>query len=123
MNVPEMVDRNLQLLETESGSYRALLHIDSDFVAFRGHFPDEPILPGITYPVIAERFACKALNKTLILTALKRTKFFQPAFPGVTLHISGKFTDNTENITGDVIFTDDARNKLSQVKLTLEKYA
>ncbi len=46
-----------------------------DFPCFQGHFPDQPILPGIIQMAAVRSLAIKALNQQLVPTATGRIKF------------------------------------------------
>ena len=46
-----------------------------DFSCFQGHFPDQPILPGIIQMAAVRSLAIKALNRQLVPTATGRIKF------------------------------------------------
>ncbi len=46
-----------------------------DFPCFQGHFPDQPILPGIIQMAAVRSLAIKALNRQLVPTATGRIKF------------------------------------------------
>ena len=46
-----------------------------DFPCFHGHFPDQPILPGIIQMAAVRSLAIKALNQQLVPTTTGRIKF------------------------------------------------
>ena len=46
-----------------------------DFPCFQGHFPDQPILPGIIQMAAVRSLAVKALNRQLVPTTTGRIKF------------------------------------------------
>ncbi|PXF59028.1 MAG: hypothetical protein C4B58_04960 [Deltaproteobacteria bacterium] len=46
-----------------------------DFPCFQGHFPDQPILPGIIQMAAVRSLATKALNQQLVPTTTGRIKF------------------------------------------------
>ena len=46
-----------------------------DFPCFQGHFPDQPILPGIIQMAAVRSLAIKALNQQLVPTTTGRIKF------------------------------------------------
>jgi 3-hydroxymyristoyl/3-hydroxydecanoyl-(acyl carrier protein) dehydratase len=73
----------------------ALADAPADSPWFSGHFPGEPILPGIALIYMAEQAIVQdALTKgeQVQLHALKRVRFTQPVRPGETLSL---------NITGE----------------------
>ena len=69
----------------------ALADVPADSPWFLGHFPGEPILPGIALIYMAEQAIVQdALVKgeQVQLYALKRVRFTQPVRPGETLSLS-----------------------------------
>ena len=54
-----------------SGSYR----FSADFLAFRGHFPEQPVLPAIVQLAAVRQLAERSLNKKLLTSGCERIKF------------------------------------------------
>jgi 3-hydroxymyristoyl/3-hydroxydecanoyl-(acyl carrier protein) dehydratase len=73
----------------------ALADVPVDSPWFSGHFPGEPILPGIALVYMAEQAIIQyglAKGEQVQLHTLKRVRFTQPVRPGETLSL---------NITGE----------------------
>ncbi len=73
----------------------ALAYVPADSPWFVGHFPGEPILPGIALIHMAEQAIIRHIEKRseqVKLSALRRVRFTQPVRPGETLflNISGE---------------------------------
>jgi 3-hydroxymyristoyl/3-hydroxydecanoyl-(acyl carrier protein) dehydratase len=73
----------------------ALANVPADSPWFSGHFPGEPILPGIALIYMVEQAIVQnalAKGEQVQLHALKRVRFTQPVRPGETLslNISGE---------------------------------
>jgi 3-hydroxyacyl-[acyl-carrier-protein] dehydratase len=88
----------------------ALADAPADSPWFSGHFPGEPILPGIALVYMAEEaIAGDALAKgeQVLLHALKRVRFTQPVRPGETLSLSIASEEEGE----DVLFSFKMENK------------
>jgi 3-hydroxymyristoyl/3-hydroxydecanoyl-(acyl carrier protein) dehydratase len=88
----------------------ALADVSADSPWFSGHFPGEPILPGIALVYMAEQAIVQdALTKgeQVLLQALKRVRFTGPVRPGETLslYISG------EEAGEDILFSFKITNK------------
>jgi len=69
----------------------ALANVPADSPWFSGHFPGEPILPGIALIYMAEQAIVQntlAKGEQVQLHALKRVRFTQPVRPGETLSLS-----------------------------------
>ena len=94
----------------EHNNIEALADVPVDSPWFLGHFPGEPILPGIALVHIVEQaiieFA-RTKGEQFHLHVLKRVRFTQPVRPGETLtvNITGEETDN------GVFFTFKVANK------------
>ena len=59
------------------------LHIARDHPAYRGHFPEQPILPGVVLLDAAQRVIETECD--LVLNGLSVAKFHSPALPGDAL--------------------------------------
>jgi 3-hydroxymyristoyl/3-hydroxydecanoyl-(acyl carrier protein) dehydratase len=69
----------------------ALADVSADSPWFSGHFPGEPILPGIALVYMAEQAIIQnalAKGEQVQLHALKRVRFTQPVRPGETLSLN-----------------------------------
>jgi 3-hydroxyacyl-[acyl-carrier-protein] dehydratase len=67
-----------------SGGYAAEFVFPPDFIGFAGHFPGNPILPGIAQ-IMAVLHAC---GPGLRLRAVKNCKFLRPVVPGERLSVT-----------------------------------
>lgn len=82
----------------------ALAEVSADSLWFSGHFPGDPILPGIALiHIVKQAITQDALKKSdnLHLYALKKVKFAQPVRPGDALSVS----INAENTGEDIWFS------------------
>jgi 3-hydroxymyristoyl/3-hydroxydecanoyl-(acyl carrier protein) dehydratase len=69
----------------------ALADVPADSPWFSGHFPGEPILPGIALIYMAEQaisHGALAKGEQVQLHTLKRVRFIQPVRPGETLSLN-----------------------------------
>ncbi|MDR3244170.1 MAG: hypothetical protein LBT79_05420 [Elusimicrobiota bacterium] len=62
--------------------------LDKDFIAFKGHFPKYPILPGIVQIDMVLFCIQKLLNKDAALKEIRKIKFAKPIFPKSQVDIS-----------------------------------
>ena len=74
-----------------SNEIEALAYVPTDSSWFLGHFPNEPILPGIaliymTQQAIIQDAAAK--GEKITFEALKRVRFTQPVRPGESLKLN-----------------------------------
>ncbi len=77
-----------QQVDSQAIEYR--LFIDAELPFFKGHFPQQAVLPGVTQLDWAIRLGCQHFNYPIDITSLEVLKFQQLILPGseVTLKIS-----------------------------------
>jgi 3-hydroxyacyl-[acyl-carrier-protein] dehydratase len=98
------VDRLLQLDPGRSGAGEYCVRGDEGFL--RGHFPGQPMMPGVLLTealaqlagVIAQSDPAIAPLADLRLTALRNVKITGTAFPGETLRIGAKVAGRLANL-------------------------
>jgi 3-hydroxyacyl-[acyl-carrier-protein] dehydratase len=76
---------------TNNNNIQALAEVPADSPWFSGHFPGEPILPGIALiHIVKQAITLEALKKgeQLQLHTLKRVRFTQPVRPGEILSVN-----------------------------------
>ncbi|MBN1363293.1 MAG: hypothetical protein JW976_00660 [Syntrophaceae bacterium] len=89
---------------TNNNHIEALAEVPADSPWFSGHFPGEPILPGIALVHLVEQAIDQlALKKgeEYQIHSLKRIRFTQPVRPGDKLSVN----INAENTGKDVLFS------------------
>jgi len=75
---------NLSIRETET-AVTALVDVPEASRWFDGHFPGEPILPGIAQLALVMAVLKKALGPKIAATRFSRIRFKQPIRPGTRL--------------------------------------
>ena len=93
---------NLYTLDTfldEPENVSATITIDAAHPIFKGHFPGQPVLPGVCQLQIVKELLEKALNKNLFLQEAASCKFLQMIDPTQTsrlnIVIDHHLVDNT----------------------------
>lgn len=81
MTDPFRLDR----LEADDRQVQAWVHVPADCPFFEGHFPQEPILPGVAQVVLVTWVLQKALPGPCQVQAIRRAKFTSPVRPGMDL--------------------------------------
>lgn len=64
-----------------------IVHIDRDYPELAGHFPDFPILAGVSQIKLVRVLAEAALERPLDVIGVERAKFLAMACPPLTLEI------------------------------------
>ena len=88
----------------------ALADVPADSPWFSGHFPGQPILPGIALVYMAEQAIIQdalAKGEQVQLHTLKRVRFTQPVRPGETLSLNIV----SEEAGEDILFSFKVANK------------
>lgn len=94
----------------KSNEIEALAYAPVDSPWFSGHFPGEPILPGIALIHMAEQAILQHADtrgERVQLYALKRIRFVQPVRPGETLSL----TISGEELDEETLFSFKVANK------------
>ncbi len=75
-SVPSCV-KGLRVEQEEKGALKvvSVFHFPSSFPGFSGHFPDNPILPGIVQLSTVRYLAEQAVQKQLLPFRINKTKF------------------------------------------------
>lgn len=78
-NVSQKVTKN----QADDGTdvFTKCFAIQSDFLAFQGHFPDHPILPGIVEIMMAEITISEVMQAEYTVQEVKQGKFLKPIEP------------------------------------------
>ncbi len=91
----------------EEGKIVASVAIDGNSPWFSGHFPDDPILPGIAQLKMIADLVTKSETDALCMMGLSRVKFRKIVRPGDVLDITVTRSDKK----GQYIFKITSRNE------------
>ncbi len=86
--------------------YLAIILINEHHEIFKGHFPGNPITPGVCMMQIIKELTTQITGKTLIMERLSNVKFMALINPEITPQL---------RLELDITATDDARIKLKNV--------
>ena len=71
------------ITELPDNSYQVTITFDKDFLGFKGHFPDHPIVPGVCEISLVELLAQLVTgNDALRTKRITHVKFHNPILPG-----------------------------------------
>ena len=83
----------------------ATFYVNPEREIFKGHFPEEPVLPGVYSVESMAQAACILLlsteryaGKVPLLIEINRAKFFQKVFPGDTIEIRATLTKDRPEV-------------------------
>ncbi|WP_338577566.1 hydroxymyristoyl-ACP dehydratase [Erwinia sp. E_sp_W01_1] len=65
-----------------------ILRVEPDLFWFRGHFPGQPILPGVAQTDWVMHYGVELLAPGKHFSAIENIKFQQPILPGNTLRLT-----------------------------------
>lgn len=84
----------LDVKAVDDAAFRGVFELEPSFVGFQGHFPEEPVMPGISL-VAMVLLAAESVAKTpLEMVRLKAAKFYSPVRPGDRVTIEGDLDRN-----------------------------
>lgn len=100
------------------GALEADFHFGPDFAGFDGHFPGNPILPGIAQ-IMAVALTARPDGRAKLLQ-VGRTKFSSMVRPGMTMRVRAtvRETETGLRVAGDCSTPD---GPCAQVKLLLDR--
>lgn len=104
---------HIQDVEFTDGTLTASVTLNPDHAIFAGHFPGQPVLPGVCQLALVKELLQKHLQKKLVLTRADQVKFMAMVDPRRTpdLRVSIRLTEadgihtaQTVLSAGDLIF-------------------
>lgn len=76
-------------VQAADGEFAATFALPSDFVGFQGHFPGNPVMPGVCMVAAVLLAIEPAVGAAVRMARLKSAKFFSPIAPGDRLDLRG----------------------------------
>lgn len=78
---------DIQILSVGNGLEKAAARycFPADFAGFEGHFPGDPLLPGVLVVMMILEVAAALLGREVRLDEVRRAKYFRPVRPGMTV--------------------------------------
>ena len=65
----------------------ALWQVPVDLPYFQGHFPNEPVMPGVAILDASEELICESQKKRIRVQKIELAKFVKPIRPGQNIQI------------------------------------
>ena len=81
-------------------SFSVTILINPEHIVFKGHFPEQPVVPGVVQLQIVKELMEKHLDKKLMLNKVTQVKYLVPVIPDeeveIIVNISFKEIDEKE---------------------------
>jgi len=81
----EAIKKRMEKFECAEESVMASFSFDKDFIGFKGHFENRPILPGVCKAQAVLLMMEEKYKKTVTLLEMENVKFFHPVTCGEEL--------------------------------------
>ena len=117
MSIFENTELDVRVSEKD-GKILASFTPSADFPAFRGHFPGNPILPGIAQIALITEILNRTNTSFFVLDTVKRVKFLAPSLPGKCLsaEVSCSPAEEEDAVCVEAVLRADEK-KISVLKL------
>lgn len=96
--------------EKDENGFKARLCFDNDFVGFGGHFPDNPVLPGIVLIQSLVLMCEKCVGETCRIKCIREAKFTEPVLPNQSVTVvspAPEKTDRGETLMKGVFYKEE----------------
>lgn len=104
----EVFNALIQLSEwrVEEGKVSCTVAVNGDDSVFEGHFPNQPILPGVIVLESVKRVTQYAVERPLILDKLNFVKFMKPVIPdtgdAIGVEVEFVLVENTVQVKAEM---------------------
>ncbi|MCK5164611.1 MAG: hypothetical protein KAQ72_12885 [Desulfobacula sp.] len=95
----DLKNSEISILKKDNQHINASFQFKEDLDLFKGHFPGNPILPGIFQIEMVKYSLEKSFDTCLLIKSVKKTKFSSLIHPGKTVYL-----DITINIKENSLF-------------------
>ncbi|OGV37400.1 MAG: hypothetical protein A2020_15085 [Lentisphaerae bacterium GWF2_45_14] len=115
----DAVSRAMKDFDLKSdGTVAAGFVFPPDSIVFGGHFPGNPILPGICQLEAIKAILEKTVGKAVRLTAVKSAKFFKPLQPGNYARFEMEKVDLNDKTIKLKVKVSSSESRISEFKAT-----
>lgn len=93
-------------LQYDESQLTATLHLNSQHEIYKGHFPNQPVVPGVCMVQIVKELAELTLAQSLMMSEAKQIKFLELIDPHQTkeMRVEMKWSKLNEGISMDAVF-------------------
>lgn len=93
-------------IEVAEMDIHCVIRLNADHAVFSGHFPGQPVTPGVCMMQMMAEIASLGFNKKLSIRSASQIKFLIPILPTeqplLTVKIAGKVLDESISISGRI---------------------
>ncbi len=116
----EQIKQNVQgrlVYHDKDETLNAKIKFTEDFIGFDGHFPDNPVLPGVVMIRVIITMFELFKGREYQLLEIKKTKFSEPVSSGENVFFSVKADEHSDviKLSGKVIKSEKTVAKISLV--------
>jgi 3-hydroxyacyl-[acyl-carrier-protein] dehydratase len=99
---------NIISTKEENGSYLFVVSFEKQHPIFRGHFPDNPVVPGVTLNQMTKELAESVKNEKFLFTTLDSVKFLKVINPDDVqeLQVQLSFAEKADGLSISAEITD-----------------
>jgi 3-hydroxyacyl-[acyl-carrier-protein] dehydratase len=114
----------LSLDKTDAQKYRAIILVNEKHAVFKGHFPGNPVMPGVCMMQIIKELTEQITNRSLIMQNLSNVKFMALINPEITPELKleldiAEAEDQTIKVKNTTYFNDTVALKLGGIYKTI----
>ncbi|RFC55340.1 3-hydroxyacyl-ACP dehydratase [Brumimicrobium aurantiacum] len=86
-----------EIVKVSEKEYNAFIHLNKDHEIFLGHFPGNPVVPGVCMVQVLKELTSEITAKKLIMNTSNNIKFMSLINPNTSPEIKLSITLNTDN--------------------------
>ena len=89
-----------------SGAYRLRVVLHEDCPVYEGHFPGNPIAPGVANIQMIKELTELVLSRPLTFATIKQCKFMRPVLPDAHKPLDVMLTLSSDQLSAEIIEND-----------------
>lgn len=100
---------------SKNGLITGTYSFDGSLEVFKGHFPDQPMLPGVVQMEMIRFLMKKQKGMDFKINYIKKTKFLQPIFPDeqITVEIKSQEKNHVMKVNGKLTVKENTAGTIS----------
>ena len=120
--IMDYIDGNLKIQpEQQDNMFHGEISLVPEFCAFQGHFPGNPVLPGVVYLMIAQRFIEAVVKEKTVIVSARKNKFFHMLQPPAQLFLKAELKPTGDEYSAKVLFYTESVPRVAVIQLNLQR--